>query len=98
MTYPNFTPDENYLISYVKTPSAGSSSSSYMWGYILSGSLIFGLGVYNESVSFMAIAFAIVIGFRLYEEWYISKWTPKWRSIIEKFEAALSDVNARGNS
>jgi hypothetical protein len=33
-------------------------------------------------------AFAVVCGFRIYEERYQAKWTPRWRAIIDKYEAA----------
>ncbi|MDB2686917.1 hypothetical protein N9Y42_06865 [Mariniblastus sp.] len=32
--------------------------------------------------------FAVVIGFRIYEELFQAKWLPLWRSIIAKYEAA----------
>ena len=93
MTRPNFTADETYLISYVKS-SHGRPANSYMWGYLISSSFVFGFGVYQASIPVMVIAFIVLVGFRLYEEWYGSKWTPIWRCIVEKFESALDGDTA----
>ena len=90
MAYPDFTLDEKYLISYVKTTEASRSTNSYTWGYMVSSSILFGLGVYHTTVALMVIAFVLVIGFRFYEEWNGNKWTPIWKGIVEKYEAAVA--------
>ena len=44
-------------------------------------------------------AVAVVIGFRIYEELFQSKWLPLWRSIIAKYEAAaLGDTVDNGET
>ena len=87
MPLPNFTDTELYLINFTKSPSS-TGQSSYMWGYLIGGAVLMGFGAYHDSVPMMLTAFIVVLGFRIYEEIYQSKWLPVWRSIIEKSEAA----------
>ncbi len=49
MTRPNFTADENFLTSYVKS-SHGRPANSYTWGYLISSSFVLGFGVYQASI------------------------------------------------
>lgn len=95
MARPEFSADENYLISYVKS-SRGRTTNSYMWGYVFSSSLVFAFGVYQQSIPVMVIGFVTLVGFRLYKEWYGARWTPAWQSIVEKFESSadVSDDNS----
>lgn len=90
MPLPEFTHDEQYLISYVKSPRAAHGSNSHMWGYMIGASMIAASGFYHNSVPTLLIAFVLVCGFRLYENRYHSKWIPLWRSIIDKYEAAAT--------
>lgn len=94
MPLPNFTSDEQYLINCVKSPTASASASTFMWGYIVTGALIAGFSAWHENLLMMLSAFIVVCGFRVYEERFQSKWTPLWKSIIEKFETAAA---AAGN-
>ena len=56
-------------------------------------SVLAGFGAFHSSVPMILTAFAVVVGFRIYEEMYHSKWVPLWRSIIVKYEAAaIGDV------
>lgn len=95
MPLPDFTDDEQYLINYVKSPSAAQRSYSYMWGYVIGGALLAGFAAYYQSIPMMLAAFVVVCGFRIYEERLTSKWTPLWKSIIEKYESAA--VRASGD-
>jgi predicted alpha/beta-fold hydrolase len=88
MPLPDFTDDELYLINYVKSTSANAQSNSYMWGYLVGGAVLAAFGAYQSSVPMILTAFILVAGFRIYEEMFQSGWTPIWRSIIEKYEAA----------
>ena len=88
MPLPEFTNDEQYVLSFIKSPKMVGASSAYMWGYILGGIIIAGFGAYFSNVLMMAAAFVVVCGFRIYEERYQLKSIPLWRSIIEKYEAA----------
>ena len=90
MPIPDFTPDEQYLIDSLKSPGATRGSSSQMWGYVISGAIIAAFAAYYASVPMMLCAFAVVCGFRIYEERYQRKWMPIWRSLIEKYEAAVT--------
>lgn len=97
MALPEFTREEQYLINTLKSQIA-SGSNSYMWGYLSSGILLAGFAVYWENLLMLASAFAIVCGFRIYEDRFQSKWTPHWRTIIEKYEnAATADVRFDSN-
>ena len=86
MSLPEFTPDEQYLIHYVKSQKA--AGPHYVWGYVIGGMILCGFAAYYDSIPMMVAAFVVVCGFRVYEEWNQSRWTPIWRSIINKFEAA----------
>jgi len=88
---PKFTTDEEFLIKFVKSPTAGMQSNSYMWSYILGGMALAGFAAYYENVWMLLSAFIVVCGFRIYEEWYQRRWLPLWGSIINKYEAALID-------
>ena len=90
MPLPDFTSDEQYLINCLKSPKASANPNSYMWGYIIGASLFAALAAYHENVLMMLVAFVLVCGFRVYEERLQSAWTPHWKSIIEKYEAAAT--------
>lgn len=89
MTRPEFTADEQYLIRFVQSTTAARQYNSYMWGYLTTGLVLAGFAAYNDSVLMLLSAFVVVCGFRVYEERFQSRWTPVWRSIIEKYEAAI---------
>lgn len=88
MPLPEFTDDERYLINCAKSTAANAQTNSYMWGYVIAASILAGIGAYQSSIPLLVSAFAVVIGFRIYEEFYQNKWLPLWRSIIAKYEAA----------
>lgn len=88
MPLPEFTETEQYLIDCARSPAANQQSNSYMWGYLLGGTLFAGFGAFHESIAMLLTAFAVVCGFRIYEHRFQSRWTPHWRTIISKFEAA----------
>ena len=97
MAYPDFTPEEEYYISYVKQADASLVTNPTMWGYLLCSSVFFSIGAYQSSMPVMVIAFAVMVGYRIYEEFSGAKWTAVWRSIIEKFEAAAATDSEVGN-
>lgn len=98
MPLPDFTPDERYLINAVKSPGAAGSWNSYMWGYVIGGAIMAGFAAYHESIPMLLTAFAVVCGFRIYEERCQARWLPLWRSIIEKYEAAALDEQDSADS
>jgi hypothetical protein len=96
MPNPDFTPQEKYVISYLKSPAAIRSSASFMWGYVIGSILLAGCGVYFDSVFVLIVAFIVLIGFRIYEEQYQKGWLPVWCSIVRKYETALeASVDSR---
>ena len=90
MSLPDFTNDELYLFNSIKSQKASGSSNPFMWSYVISGVAIAGFAAYYGNVLVMLSAFVVVCGFRIYEERYQAKWTPLWRSIFEKYEAACA--------
>ena len=97
MPKPDFTDDEQYLINSVKSTQAYRHSNSYMWGYMAGAIAFFGVSTYHGNIPLMIIAFAILCGFRIYEEWLQAKWQPLWCTIIAKYEAsAISEFNHAG--
>ena len=86
---PDFTNEEKYLISSIKS----RGGASYMWCYLISGIVIAGISAYYESIIGMASAFLVVCGFRVYEDRLQAKSMPAFRSIIEKYENAVGNKN-----
>lgn len=89
MPLPDFDEKEQYVIHWMKAHKSAEVNPC-MWAYLVTGALLFGFGAYYSNVAFMACAFIVVCGFRLYEEWYQARWQPTFRSIILKYESALS--------
>ena len=99
MPLPDFTDDERYLINCAKSTAATSHTNSHMWGYVVASSFLAGFGAYHSNIPMLLSAVAVVIGFRIYEELFQSKWLPLWRSIIAKYEAAaLGDTVDNGET
>ncbi len=92
MTQPDFTDDERYLIDSLKASDGLSGSNAFMWGYLLGTAVLVGFATYYDIMPMMIIAFVVIFVFRIYEDRYGRKWTPLWRSIIEKYERAIGDV------
>lgn len=88
MPIPDFTDEERYLIDGLKSQGA-AGASQYMAGYLIGAAVLAGFAFYSASLPMMAVAFLLVVGFRIYEELNQRRWTPIWRSIIEKYEEAL---------
>jgi hypothetical protein len=91
MAMPQFTDEELYLINFIRAEKA-QQSNSYMMAYLVSGLVLAGFGAYTGSIAMMMSAFLVVCGFRVYEERSEAKWVPVWRSIILKYEDAISSV------
>lgn len=91
MRLPDFTDDEQYLISYIKSPKASGQTVSYMWGYLIASGALAVTGAYYENLHLVIGGFLLVCIFRIHEEESQSKWMPAWQSIITKYEAALSN-------
>lgn len=98
MPKPEFTADEQFLINYAKSPAAFKSGSDHVWGYASGATFVAGVGIYYESVYVMAIAFVVLIGFRIREELVNKRWEPTWRNIFLKYEAALETVQDDADS
>lgn len=88
MPLPDFTDDERYLINCAKSTAANSQTNLYMLGYVVGGSVLAAFGAYLSNIPMLLSAFVVVIGFRIYEEYFQSKWLPLWRSVIAKYEAS----------
>ena len=95
MPLPDFTADERYLISWVKSSAGGRDS--FMWTYIATGIMTGAVAAYYDSIPFMVVALAVVCGSRLIEEWYQARWLPVWRSLIGKYETAALGKEPEGN-
>lgn len=80
MPLPTFTPEESYLIHAVK--SERGTALSYMWGYLVGGMIMCSFALAYNSLALMASGFAVVCGFRIYEEVLQNRWLPLWRSIL----------------
>lgn len=92
MPQPEFTHDEQYLISSLTSPKATQSPSTYMWSYLVPCAVLAGVSAYNKNLSLVLIAFAVLCGFRIHEENYQNRWLPLWKSIITKYQNACSET------
>jgi hypothetical protein len=92
MPLPEFTDKERFFIQYVESPKMAAGSTSYMWAYVLGGTVLAVVAAYVGSIRLMGAAFVVVCGFRIYEERYQKSWMPVWRSIVNKYEAALGQA------
>ena len=90
MPMPEFTPDERYLIAYIKSREA-TRLNSFMVAYVLSGAAWFLFGVQYDSSPMLFAGFGTFIVGRIYEENYWWRFIPAWKSLIVKFEAACGD-------
>jgi hypothetical protein len=92
MPLPEFTDQERLLIQNVKSPTMAAGSTSYMWSYILVGTVLAVVAAYVRSIPLMGVAFVLVCGFRIHEERHQKSWMPVLRSIVNKYEAALGQA------
>ena len=92
MNQPDFMDDERYLIDSLKASDGLSGPNAFRWGYLLASAVLVGFAAYYDIMPMMIIAFFVIYVFRIYEDRYGRKWTPLWRSIIEKYERAIGDV------
>src|SRR5688500_7635043 len=90
---PKFTDDEQYLLTAIRSEN-NSSGGDFMWGYILGAVAFAGFAAYHENTLMMLCAFAVVCGFRIYEERYHAQWQSVFRSIIAKYDQAIAQASA----
>lgn len=93
MSRPSFSPDEQYLVDFLKSPTASDAANVYMWSYVVGGAALACCAAYHNSVDLLVVAFIVVIGFRLYEERHQRRYIPVWRAVIEKYEAAIEETD-----
>jgi len=91
MPLPEFTPDEQFFINYIKSSRASSMWNSPMWAYVIGSALLCAYAVPYKQMSLMVVAFVILVGYRIFEHCQEMKWQPICRSIIEKYEAAADE-------
>ena len=72
--------------------------ASFMWGHLIGTALFAGFALFHGDDMMIVGALVIVFGFRIYEARYQSRWSPHWRSIIDKFENAVSDGEQNGGA
>ena len=89
MPLPEFTPEEQFFINYMK--SQKYADSSYTWGYVLGVIAVFAFGVYYDVFLITAGAFIGII--LIYELSGQAKWAPLWHSIINKYESAPTETD-----
>lgn len=93
MPKPNFDSDELYLIHCVKSGRV-DTNNFYMWHYLIGGFIMALFGVFQENIVIVLCAFGVVAFYRVYEERHYKKYIPVWKSLIEKYEAAIPDDQA----
>lgn len=98
MPLPEFTRQERYVLDSLRNSDVTSGYNVFMWSYLTSGILLAVFAAYFDSIPMMASAFATLSLLRIYEEHWNSKWLPTWRSIIAKYETALTESGKNNHS
>lgn len=93
MPLPELTPEEQYLVDYVKMPKSYSSSGLHTWGYLVGAFLVAGFALFRSDIVMMSSAFLFVSLYQIYESYSQEDWTPGWQSLIEKYEAASLEAD-----
>jgi len=94
MARPSITPEEQYLISSAKT--AGESGLLFDLAYLLPSVLLAGFGVDSDAIGVVLVAFAILVGFKVFERCHSRKWDPVWKSVLQKYEEAVESDGSEG--
>ena len=94
MARPEFTVEEQYLINYMRSGRGDSPWNPYTLGYSLSATILAGFGIYTDSLAMLVWALLLVCGFRVYEDIHQSRGQRTWRSILDKYEAAIQSMDA----
>lgn len=97
MSRPEFTRDEQYLINYVLSPIASRGESHAAWWQLIGASGLFGFGIYSEIPVMLYAGFVALVAFKIHEMIHGRKWGAIWRSVLQKYEEALSDRTLRDN-
>jgi hypothetical protein len=87
---PSFTPDEQYLLSTLRSSVAARSGNALAWGYLRGVAVLVSVSVFFGLIELAYIGCLLLFGFRLYEMYYERQWTPIWPSVIDKYEDAIS--------
>jgi hypothetical protein len=93
MSAPEFTSDEQYIISYYKSDFARTMFSA--WPFHLPLVVIFALGMWHDNSLAMFAAFVSMIGYRVWENSHQPRYHAATRSIIEKYETAIAASSAQ---
>ena len=95
MPLPDFTPIEEYIVKAIKVESPGRGASATA-GYLVACIVMAAIAVYQSNHLLMNLAFLVLCVFRIYEAYAQWKWHPYFRSVIEKYEAAIQSqsINA----
>ena len=88
MPRPEFTSEEQYLISYLQQPRASSWHPNTV-GQLVVGLMIGGIAIYNANLAIAICGIVFLLGYRIYEELYQQRYNVIWRSIVDKYEAAI---------
>ncbi len=90
MPLPEFTSQERYLIGHVKSGFRGCNVS--IAAHLTVCLVMAAFGMIQKNMPLMAFAVLILAVQRVVESWQQSHWIPVWRSIFEKYEAAIREA------
>jgi hypothetical protein len=88
---PEFTAEERFLVSAMRGDGDGLDASHYTWTCLITSSVIAAFAAFYGNVWMMFSAFIVLVGTRVYEERWQARYRPSLRSIILKYEAAISE-------
>jgi hypothetical protein len=94
MALPNFTPEEQFLRSYYLTVDGSWRQWTREIPYLLPSVVVAGIGLWKSEPGAFWIAFLYLLGCYI---WRIAggKWSLISRSLIEKYEARIAELEAR---
>lgn len=89
-TRPEFSDEEELLIQYIRSTSSTGKSTFYVATYLLLGCALVAYGLWNQLLVCVIAGWIVFVFARLQELGQEKKWSVVWRSVIEKYEAALA--------
>ncbi len=88
---PEFTEEETFLLNFAKANSTGRQSAIYVWSYLIIALAIVYWGITSANTPITIAGVVVLVVARLQELGQDRRWTNIWRSIIDKYEAALAE-------
>ena len=94
MPLPALTDQEQTLVEYIKTTPIVSSTYRQNWFYVLIALLFVECGIHLTAMQVAIAGIAMLACARTYELFITHKWLAVYRSIFDKYDAAIAAADA----